>query len=120
MFHKFKNQDERRNFGGTAFVELAYSKNKIKIKILDKLLKRKNVFWNDDSLYIYVDDIDEFCKLYGDIFKINSFYGPNYYSKRKTTEIINSLKQKQPKEYLILVEWLELAVTYDGFWLYGI
>ena len=32
MFHKFKNQDERKNFGGTAFVEFAYCKNKSKFK----------------------------------------------------------------------------------------
>lgn len=120
MFHKFKNQEERKNFGGTAFVEFAYCKNKSKFKILNKLLKRKNVFWNDDSLYIYVDDIDEFCKLCDDIFKVNNFYGSNYYSKEKTIEIINSLKQKQPKDYLVLVEWLELALMHDVFWIYGI
>lgn len=120
MFHKFKNQEERKNFGGTAFVEFAYCKNKSKLKILNRLLKRKNIFWNDDSLYIYVDDVDEFYNLYDDTFKVNNFYGSNYYSKEKTIEIINSLKQKQPKDYLVLVEWLESALMYDGFWIYGI
>ena len=28
MFHKFKNQEERKKFGGTAFIEFAYCKNK--------------------------------------------------------------------------------------------
>ena len=37
MFHKFKNQEERKNFGGTAFVEFAYCKNKSKLKILNRL-----------------------------------------------------------------------------------
>lgn len=119
MFHKFKNQQERKNFGGTAFVEFAYCKNKSKLKILNRLFKIKK-FWNDDSLYIYVDDIDEFCNLYDDIFMANNLYGPNYYSKEKTIEIINLLKEKQPKYYLVLVEWLELVLMYDGFWIYGI
>ena len=120
MFLKFKNQDERKKFGGTAFIELAYFKRKNRFKIFDKFLKKKKLFWNNDSLYVYVDDIDEFHKLYDEVFNGCNYYGSNYYSKEKTLEIINLLKQKQPKEYLVLVEWLEVALSYDGFWFYGI
>ena len=44
MFYKFKNQEERKKFGGTAFIEIAYCKNKSKFKILNNLLKRKKFF----------------------------------------------------------------------------
>ena len=65
MFHKFKNQKERKKFGATAFVEFTYCKNKSKFKILNNLLKRK-------------------------------------------------------KDFLVLVEWLELVLIHDGFWIYGV
>lgn len=116
MFHKFKNKDERKKIGGTAFIEFAYCKKKSKFNFF----KKKEVLWNDDSLYIYVDDIEEFCKLYDEIINVKNIYGSNYYSKEQTIEIINLLKLKQPNDYLVLVEWLEDVKLYDGFWIYGI
>ena len=33
MFYSFKNKDERRQFGGSAFIEIQYCKLKSKTKI---------------------------------------------------------------------------------------
>lgn len=120
MFLKFNDQGERRIYGGSAFVEFSYCKKKCKIKFIDKIFNSKVKHWQDDSLYIFYDDINEFLKIYDKILKIENLYGENYYSKEKVKEIIKICKKKKPIDYKMFIEWLNVALEYDGFYILGI
>lgn len=98
---------------------------------LKKLVAFKFIdHWHDDSLYIHVDDIYEFIELYGEIFNtgvhndlsagIVDIYGINYYSIDDTLNIIKVIKSEKPKDYLLLLYWLERASNFYGFYLLGI
>lgn len=130
MFHKFNSQDERRNFGGTAFIEIQYCELKPSFKI-NKIVSVNNIkHWNNKSLYIYIDDIEEFLILYKEILGNGVYnnlkegsadaYGMNYYSKEKIEIIKNKLKKVKPKEFEILLQWLEDGKNYNGIYILGI
>ena len=61
MFLKFKTNEERRNHGGTAFVEFQFCRLKANSKIRKIVSVNRVQNWKDDSLYLFVDDIDDFC-----------------------------------------------------------
>ena len=97
LFHAFNSQEERRKYGGSAFVEIQFCKMKSETKIQNLLAVSSIKHWQDDSLYIYLDDIERFVKEYSDIFDCGIFnnlksglvyiYGINYY-KPDLVEII--------------------------------
>ena len=72
----------------------------------------------------------EFLKSYEDYLKSPvapqktqepDLYGVNYYTKDQTLSIIERIKVDKPKEFEILLAWLEKAVTeYNGFFFLGI
>ena len=68
MFLKFKTNEERRKHGGTAFVEFQFCKLKENTKIRKIVSVNSIQNWKDDSLYLFVDDIDNFLEEYNDIF----------------------------------------------------
>lgn len=76
LFYTFKNLEERHQFGGTTFIELQYCRLNKDVKLNDivSLKKIKNGF--DDSLFVFVDDIDVFYESYGKIFN-NGAYNKN-------------------------------------------
>ena len=70
MFLQFTNQEERKEKYGSCFLELSYCKLKRNTS-LRKILKIKNLpNWQNDSLYVFVDDLYEFFKEYNEIFDI--------------------------------------------------
>ena len=119
MFYIFQNQNERRDLGGTVFLEIQYCKMKRSAKLKDIVAVDNIKNWQNDSLYVPFDDINDFLDCYGDIFNcgvynnlnegIVDIYGVNYYSLEKVYEIKNSLKVKKPVDYQIILEWLEKA-----------
>ena len=122
MFMKFENQEIRREKFGSAFLELAYCKldNKATIK---KKLKTKNLpNWQNDSLYVYVNDLDGFYSDYNKFFGINydELFCVKYYSIEEVSKIIERLNSEKPTEFQILVNWLNSAMTYNGFYILGI
>jgi len=130
MFHKFANQEDRKHFGGSAFIELQFCKMKAGTK-LKKLITTKSIDpWHNDSLYIHVDDVDNFTKLYSEIFNTGihndlstgfvDVFGINYYSLDDTLNMINLLKLRKPKDYLLLIDWLNRVSNFNGFYLLGI
>lgn len=130
MFRKFNSQDERRNFGGTDFIEIQYCELKPSFKI-NKIVSVNNIkHWNNKSLYIYIDDTEEFLILYKEILGNGVYnnlkegsvdeYGMNYYSKEKIEIIKNKLKKIKPKEFEILLQWLEDGKNYNGVYILGI
>lgn len=131
MIHKFNNQEERRNFGGSAFIEIAYCKLKPRTKV-KKVFKLKNLpMRSNDSLYVHVDDMHDFIEIYSDIFgkcicaNLNEYdsFDPfciNYYSKDCINIIKEKLLEARPKDYEMVLKWLEESDKYNGFYILGI
>ena len=120
MFHIFKDQNERIEHGGTAFIELQYCKLKPDTKLNIITSFRSIRHWHDDSLYVYVTDIDNFLDKYNDIFQGVDFSGINYYSPSQINEIIAKLESKKPVDYSVLLEWLQQGVEHNGIYILGI
>ena len=66
LFHTFSSQKERRNFGGSCFVEFQYC-TLSGDKTLNTIVNEVN-HWNNSSLYLHGDDMNEFLNSYKEIF----------------------------------------------------
>ena len=130
LFHTFCSQEERRKFGGSAFVEIQFCKMSSETKI-EKLVSVSSVnHWQDDSLYIYIDDLKNFVEEYRDIFDCGVYnnlksgfvdiYGLNYYKPDLVNTIIERILGNKPTDYDIIVGWLNKAKRYNGFYISGI
>lgn len=130
LFREFASQDERRNLGGSAFIELQYCKLKRGAK-RKKIVSANSIeHWKSDSLYIYRDDMKEFYTLYSEIFG-NGFYnngkcgtvdllGINYYTLEQAQFIAERIKSEGPKDCQVLLKWLANVKEYNGFYILGI
>ena len=130
MFHIFESKLERKTFGGSAFIEIQYCKIKQNTKIKKIVSLHMIQYWKDDSLYIYLDDIEEFYASYKDIFSDGIYnnlkhgnvdlYGINYYSPQQLNEIIDKIEKQKPSDYIVLLRWLKQGTSYNGFYILGI
>ena len=130
IFYSFKSKEERRVVGGSAFIEIQYCKLKPRASIQKKVSLHAIDNWQDDSLYVYVDDIGAFYSNYKEILgdgrynnmKTGEFdlYGINYYSPQQLTEIIDRIEKQKPLGYEVLLAWLQKAIDYNGFYVLGI
>lgn len=130
LFHAFNSQEERRNFGGSAFIELQFCKMPPETKIKKIVASNSINNWQNDSLFIYMDDQNTFWQKYSNIFdcgiynNLNSgivdIYGINYYAPALIDSIIKKLQESQPLEYNVLIDWLIKAKSYNGFYILGI
>lgn len=130
LFHSFHSQLERSAFGGSDFVEIQYCKLKRCTAIEEIVSSYLVEHWEDDSLYIYGDDLNRFCDVYGEIItggtyaNLESGYldwcGINYFTPEQTTAIIKRLKEEKPPEHQTLVSWLEMGKPYNGFYVLGL
>lgn len=130
LFLSFSSQEERRKFGGSCFMELQYCRLKKGTKL--KKIVSVNAFehWKNDSLYIRGDDMDEFFAQYSKIFDdgicyngecgVVDLWGTNYYTLEQTTHLMEILKRDKPKDYQVLLNWLEDVDKYNGFYLFGV
>ena len=130
IFHSFANQEERKNFGGTAFMELQYCTLQPETEIKKIVEVDAHGNWMDSSLYIYLDDIECFCSNYGDIFyggTYNNLHqgrldinGINYYTPAQAKEILLKIEGKKPLDYEVISEWLKNGKQYNGFYVLGV
>lgn len=130
VFHTFHSQEERREFGGSYFIEIQYCKLELCSKTKEIIAVDAIAHWKNDSLYIYGDDDNEFMSDYGDIFTggiynnkksgIVDLCGVNYYSPNQTALIMERIKKAKPSDYQALLRWLEKAVRYNGFYVLGL
>ena len=130
LFHSFNNQDERRAFGGSDFLELQFCKIKKGTNIKSIVSTRNIIDWCNDSLYVYGDDTDVFYKNYKDVFKnavynnLKSgdidFFGINYYSADQVNEMIKIIEENKPEEYTVLLSWLNKAKEFNGVYILGV
>lgn len=86
--------------------------------------------WQNDSLYIYIDDDNAFYQEYSRIFDCGTYNnlktgtvdlcGINYYAPSLTDSIIDRLFKEKPADYEVLMEWLIKSKMYNGFYILGI
>ena len=130
MFHIFENKEDRRQFGGSAFIEIQYCRlsSNTKLKKIVSVNSIRN--WVEDSLYIFVDDIDSFIDSYGSIFNMGTYnnvkkgsidvFGINYYTSDDVKKIVDTITNEKPIDYQILLNWLSKATQYNGIYILGI
>ena len=128
LFYKFNNQEERRSFGGSLFIEIQYCTlpESTDIKVITSVESIKN--WQNNSLY--VNDENKFYSEYSAILNkgyynnlkqgIVDIYGINYYTKTETENIKKKLKENKPEDSEALLNWLESEDSYNGFYILGI
>lgn len=126
----FKSQTERRNFGGSDFIEIQYCKSPESTK-LEKIISVNVIpHWENDSLYVSGDDMNLFYEQYKDIITggvynngkngVMDLYGINFYSREKADLIIKGIEDEKPQEYEILLRWLKSGTNYIGFYVLGL
>lgn len=130
LFRTFHSQEERREFGGSYFIEFQYCSLELGSKIQELIAVDAISHWKNDSLYLYGDDDNEFLSGYGDIFTggiynnqksgLVDLCGINYYSQKQTALIKERIKKAKPFEYQTLLGWLEKAENYNGFYILGV
>ena len=128
VFHMFASQEERRSFGGSAFIEIQFCKIPHGAKVKKIVAVNSINHWQNDSLYI--DDEDTFYQEYGNIFNCGIYnnlksgtvdiFGINYYAPCLIDSMIAKLQKGKPSDYKTLVEWLKKAKEYNGFYILGI
>jgi hypothetical protein len=96
---------------------------------INEIISAKNItHWKESSLYVSVNDWDNFINKYGEYFygaiqgngaqgEID-VYGVNYFTLDRTIKILNDISSNQPKDFLI--EFLKKAKLKNGFYVLGI
>lgn len=128
LFLTFHSQEERREYGGSAFIEMQFCKLPVETGIKDIVAVRNINNWQNDSLYIYDDNV--FYKEYSPIFNggiynnlksgIVDVYGINYYAPVLIDSIFEKLHRKKPVDYEVVSDWIEKAQKYNGFYILGL
>lgn len=130
IFYSFPSQTERRKFDGSDFLEMQFCKMPKETK-LQSIVSIDNVnHWFDDSLYISGDDINAFLEEYGCIFNCGVYnnleigtidpFGINYYKPELIETIVTELLEVKPTDFEKLLEWLNTAKKYNGFYILGV
>lgn len=131
LFHSFSSQDERRKFGNGNFIQFVFCKLD-RGSTVEEIVSNRAVaplLWNHSSLYLCGDDWNEFCEAYGEIITGGTYEnleagyldwcGINYFSPEQMQHIIKRLREEKPKDYPLLLNWLEQGTQYNGFYLLG-
>lgn len=128
MFYRFRDQGERRAFGGGYFYELQFCRHPAGTPV--RQIVNRVEYWRDDSLYVSGDDSELFDREYGGIFTGGTYAnlqtgpwdwcGINYYVPALMEKIIADILEKKPAEHETLLKWLYEARSFNGFYLLGV
>lgn len=130
LFHIFSSQEERESFGGSYFYEIQFCRlpQNTEIEIITAVGSSNH--WLNDSLYVSGDDNCAFLQEYANIFDCGIYnnletgtvdlYGINYYGPDLIDPLIAKLMEIKPTDYERLVEWLNTAKKYNGFYIFGV
>lgn len=128
LFLVFNSQEKRMEYGGSAFVEMQFCRLPAGTKTKDIVAVKSINHWQNDSLYI--NDEDVFYQEYSRIFNSGIYYnlesgvvdvyGINYYAPSFIDSIIEKIYEKKPVDYEFLIEWLNKAKQYNGFYILGV
>ncbi len=126
MFLKFQSQDDRRKYGGSCFIELQFCKVAVS-EVMEDIFKHYDN-WQNDSLYVHGDS--QFYTIYSSILGHGVYpnlkegyfdpWGITYFKSCLIEEIIERAIQSKPVGYEVLVEWLNEAKKYNGFFVLGL
>ena len=93
-----------------------------------KTLLKDVTFWKLDSLYI--DDEETFYTDYSSIFNRGLYsnlrtgpvdiFGINYYAPEQLDPIMEKTLEKTPADHAILLDWLNKARAFNGFYILGL
>lgn len=129
LFHMFSSQDERREFGGSYFIEIQYCVLARGTK-MEKIISVDAPHWKGDSLYVYGDDEEAFVSQYGEVFPDGTYCngergimdtcGLNYYTPGQVHSIVERIEKAKPLDYQILLDWLKRADAYNGIYVMGL
>ena len=124
MFHRFESQEERRAFGGSAFIEIQYCRRP-KGTAAEEIVSADSIKnWEDDSLYVTDGDMNEFFDQYAAVLGWKTgmkLFAVSYYSCEQTAEIMEAVTRLKPIGYEVLTDWLAQAKErYNGFCILGI
>lgn len=130
LFHSFSSQTERREYGGSDFIELQCCKLKRGTSI-KKIISIDHIeHWKTDSLFLSGDDMDNFISLYSDIFNQGFYnngksgsldlFGINYYHPELEEAIIKRLRERNSEDDRILTDWLMTADEHNGLYILGV
>ena len=130
LFQTFLSQEERRGFGGSYFIEIQYCRLPRGTALRTIVSVDSIKHWENDSLYIYGDDDNEFVSHYGEIFTGGTYnnlkcgmvdlLGINYYTPEQVRAILDQVKAAQPPDCQTLLNWLEKAKETNGFYVLGL
>ena len=130
LFHSFSSQTERREYGGSDFIELQCCKLKRRTSIKEIISVDHIEHWKTDSLYLSGDDMDNFLFLYSDIFNqgiynngksgLVDLFGINYYPPELEETIIKRLRERNSEDDRILTDWLMTADEHNGLYILGV
>ena len=128
LFLVFNSQEERRKYGGSAFIEMQFCRLPVGTVTKDIVAVKSINNWQNDSLYI--NDENVFYQEYSQVFNggiynnlksgVVDIYGINYYAPSFMDSIIEKLCEEKPVDYESLVEWLNKAKQYNGFYILGL
>lgn len=128
MFYLFENQQQRRECGGSNFIEFQFCHMPAKSAIKEIVSVDNIQHWKNDSLY--VNDENAFYQQYSCIFDCGIYndlqtgtvdiYGINYYPPSVIEKIIEKLNHLKPTDYEILIDWLEKSKNHNGFYILGV
>lgn len=128
LFHTFDSQDERRDYGGSAFIEIQFCR--IPVGTTPKKIVAVSSIHNWELDSLYVDCECEFDSEYGSILDCGIYhnlkkgpvdiYGINYYSPSTIEPIMERLNNEKPRDYEVFLNWLDKAKQYNGFYVLGI
>ena len=130
LFHTFNSQQERRVYGGSAFIEIQFCKCPIGTAVKELVAVDSINNWQNDSLYVYIDDDNTFYREYSSIFDCGIYnnlksgtvdlYGINYYPPSLTDILIEKIHKDTPIDHQVMIEWLNKAKKYNGFYILGL
>lgn len=128
LFYSFNTQEERKNCGGSAWLELQGCHLPHGTAIKDIISVEHIKHWQLDSLYV-ADEAD-FYREYGAILADAvhndlscgqlDLYGINYYPPAAVDSIVKKLACLHPEEYEILTAWLLKFGRKNGFYILGL
>lgn len=129
LFHTFDTQEQRRNYGGSAFIEIQFCNMPKQATEKQLVAVRSIQHWKIDSLYVYMDDDNTFCQEYSCIFNCGMYnnlktgpvdiYGINYYAPSLIETIIQKIDKERPVDCEVIIEWLMKSKLYNGFYILG-
>ena len=121
MFRSFASQKERKNAGGSAFLELQYCALPCGTPLKKIMSAKEAEHWKNDSLYVRADDLELFSREYGDLFDGDlPLFGIGYRSPLQTEKLMEKIAAAKPTDYEIFLTWLVKAKEQNGFTVLGI